>query len=67
MYAVIYLEADDLEVAFKAIGSSDEPFDRWFHEHVLDVHGIALEEGLPAARADPRLRSDSSSLMPRAR
>ena len=45
--AVIYLEADDLEVAFKAMGESDEPFDRWFREHVLDVHGIALEQGFP--------------------
>jgi hypothetical protein len=41
------MEADDLQAAFALIGSSDEPFDRWFRDHVKDVHGIALEEGFP--------------------
>jgi hypothetical protein len=45
--AVIYLEADDLETAFKTIGGSEEPFDRWFRAHVKEVHGIALEDGFP--------------------
>lgn len=45
--AVIYIEADDVEAAFKTLGTSDEPFDRWFRECVRDVHGIALEDGFP--------------------
>jgi hypothetical protein len=45
--AIVYLEADDLGAAFKLIGTSDEPFDRWFRDHVRDVHGLSLEEGFP--------------------
>jgi hypothetical protein len=45
--AIVYLEADDLGAAFKLIGRSDEPFDRWFRDHVRDVHGLSLEEGFP--------------------
>ena len=44
--AVIYLEADDLTAAFSMLGTSAEPFDRWFRDHVRRVHGIALEQGL---------------------
>jgi hypothetical protein len=46
--AVVYLEADDLAAAFTILGSSAEPFDRWFRDHVRRVHGIALEEGFTA-------------------
>ena len=41
--AFVYLEADDLGAAFTLIGTSDEPFDRWFR----DLHGLSLEEGFP--------------------
>jgi hypothetical protein len=43
--AVVYLEADDLATAFTILGTSDEAFDRWFRDHVRDVHGVALEDG----------------------
>ena len=46
--AVVYLEADDLAAAFTILGSSAEPFDRWFRDHVRQVHGIALEDGFTA-------------------
>ena len=42
---VVYMEADDLERAFSGVASSEEPFDRWFREHVREVHGVALEDG----------------------
>ncbi len=42
---VVYTEADDLEAAFKTVASSQEPFDRWFRDHVREVHGVALEDG----------------------
>lgn len=45
--AVVYLEADDVLAAVTAMGTSTEPFDRWFREHVRQVHGLALEDGLP--------------------
>jgi hypothetical protein len=44
--AIVHLEADDLGAAFTVLGTSTEPFDRWFRDHVLEVHGIALEAGL---------------------
>jgi hypothetical protein len=45
---VIYLEADDLVAAFTILGTSADPFDRWFRDHVRQVHGIALEDGITA-------------------
>jgi hypothetical protein len=47
--AVVYLEADDLAAAFAILGTSVEPFDRWFREHVRQVHGIAWDEDFIAA------------------
>lgn len=44
---VVYVEGQDLASAFKDIATSDGPFDRWFREHVRDVHGVALEDGFP--------------------
>jgi hypothetical protein len=46
--AVVYLEADDLANAFTILGTSSEPFDLWFRDHVKQVHGLALEDGLTA-------------------
>jgi len=46
--AVVYLEADDLTTAFTILGTSVEPFDRWFRDHIRQVHGIALEQGFTA-------------------
>ena len=46
--ALVYLEADDLATAFTVLGTSAEPFDRWFRDHVGQVHGIALGEGFTA-------------------
>ena len=46
--AVVYLEADDLAAAFTLLRSSAEPFDRWFRDHIRQVHGIALEQGFTA-------------------
>ncbi len=45
--AVVHLEAHDLDAAFKGIATSQDPFDRWFREHVSEVHGIDLEGGFP--------------------
>ena len=54
--AVVYLEADDLAAAFTILGTSAEPFDRWFRDHVRQVHGIALEDKVHPARAGARFR-----------
>jgi hypothetical protein len=44
---VVYLEADDISAAMQSITTSDEPFQRWFREQVLDVHGVDLTSGAP--------------------
>jgi hypothetical protein len=46
--AIVYLEADDLDIAFTFLKTSADPFDNWFRDHAHHVHGIALEEGFTA-------------------
>ena len=42
--AVVYIEADDPGAAMAGIGSSEEPFDRWFRERMSDIHGLDLTQ-----------------------
>ncbi|MBI2849319.1 MAG: hypothetical protein HYX88_04235 [Chloroflexi bacterium] len=42
--AVVYLDVDDPARAFKQMGSSDTPFDRWYAEQVKEIHGIDLTQ-----------------------
>src|ERR1035437_7544734 len=46
-FAVVYLEADDIQAAMAGMGESPDPFDSWFREHILEVHGIDLANGFP--------------------
>jgi hypothetical protein len=46
--AVVYLEADDVAAAFTILGTSAEPFDRWFRDHLRQVHGTAWDDGFTA-------------------
>ena len=46
--AIVYVEADDLDIALTILGTSPEPFDSWFRDHAHHVHGIAWEEGFTA-------------------
>jgi len=41
---VVYMEADDLAAAFTMLGTSAEPFDQWFRDHVCRVHNVALDQ-----------------------
>lgn len=47
--AVIYVEADDLAAAFTMLGTSAEPFDRWFRDHAVQVRGMAWEQRFTAS------------------
>ena len=42
--AVVVIEADDIAAAMGALGSSDEPFDVWFRDHIMDVHGMDISQ-----------------------
>ena len=44
--AVVLIESPDLPTALYELATSDEPFDRWFREHVMAVHGFDLAAGM---------------------
>lgn len=44
--AVILIESTDLSAALLGIATSQEPFDIWFRDHLLAVHGMDLSEGM---------------------
>jgi hypothetical protein len=37
-----------LAIAFTILGTSGQPFDRWFRDHVRQVHAIASDAGMTA-------------------
>ena len=40
--AVVLLESDDLAASLGGVATSSDPFDVWFRDHVLAVHGVDL-------------------------
>jgi hypothetical protein len=44
--AVVLIESADLSAALLGLATSDEPFDVWFREHLLAVHGMDLTAGM---------------------
>ena len=40
------LESDDLAASLYGVATSDEPFDVWFRQHLLAVHGLDLTAGM---------------------
>ncbi len=45
--AIVYLEADDLGRVFQGLATSQDPFDVWFKQQVLDIHGVDYNQPLP--------------------
>lgn len=44
---IVYWEADDVAAALDGMATSQDPFDRWFRDHILEVHGLDVEDGFP--------------------
>jgi hypothetical protein len=44
--AVVLIESTDLSHALLGLATSDEPFDVWFREHLMAVHGMDLSAGM---------------------
>lgn len=44
--AVVVIESQDMAAALGGLARSDSEFDVWFRDHIRDVHGIDLQEGL---------------------
>jgi hypothetical protein len=47
--AVVLLEGDDIGAAMGGFATSQEPFDAWFRDLLMDVHGIDLSGDAPSA------------------
>ena len=44
--ALVLPEATDIVTALHGIAVSAEPFDVWFREHLMAVHGLDLAQGM---------------------
>ena len=42
--AVVLIEADDIAAAMGGLATSDEPFDVWFRDHIMDMHGMDISQ-----------------------
>ena len=40
--AIIYLEVADPERMFQGLGTADTPYEVWFRQQVLEIHGLDL-------------------------
>jgi hypothetical protein len=45
---IVYIEADDPEATFAGLASSQDPFDVWFRAQTREIHGVDIEDGVPA-------------------
>ncbi len=45
--AIVYEEADDLAQGLPRLAASQEPFDVWFKQQVLEIHGVDFNQPLP--------------------
>jgi len=50
-FACIFQEAKDLAKASQVLGESDDPFDVWFRDQIMELHGLTPDilEGPPPA------------------
>lgn len=44
---IVYLEVQDPGRAFQGLATSQEPFDVWFRDMTLQLHGLDLTQPLP--------------------
>lgn len=44
--AVVYIEAQE-ETGIARFASSDAPFNRWFREQMIEVHGVDIAQAAP--------------------
>ncbi|MDQ6694316.1 MAG: hypothetical protein M3014_07820, partial [Chloroflexota bacterium] len=45
--AVVYLEAADMGRLFQGMATSQDPYDVWFREQVMDIHGWDVTQPMP--------------------
>ncbi|HEX9228516.1 MAG TPA: hypothetical protein VF885_18085 [Arthrobacter sp.] len=42
-FVCLFHESEDLAKAFQTLAASDDPYDAWFKEHLVSVHGLTAE------------------------
>lgn len=42
-FTSVFLEAEDISKAFKSMADSEDPYDLWFMERTMDVHGMTRD------------------------
>ena len=55
-FVLVWFEAPDVDKAFATLGESNEPFDVWFRERVLEISGVDL--AAPPEEAPPEVLVD---------
>jgi hypothetical protein len=46
--AIVLIESPDIAAAMLGLATSQAPFDAWFRDHLLAVHGLDLADGMAA-------------------
>ena len=41
---IVQIDADDPERVSRELAESNDPFDRWFREQVMDIHGLDFRQ-----------------------
>jgi hypothetical protein len=51
-FVCLFHEAEDLGTAFRLLATSDDPYDVWFREQLVELHGLTSEmlQGPPPAQ-----------------
>ncbi|MET4097121.1 hypothetical protein [Arthrobacter sp. UYCu712] len=59
-FVCLFHEADDLAKAFRTLATSEDPFDVWFRERLVSLHGLTAEmlQGPPPAKVYFDYRAD---------
>ncbi|PVZ53707.1 DUF6176 family protein [Arthrobacter sp. H-02-3] len=59
-FVCLFHEAEDLEKAFRALSTSDDPYDVWFREQLVELHGLTPEmlQGPPPAQLTFNYKAD---------
>jgi hypothetical protein len=51
-FVCLFHEAENLAKAFETLATSEDPYDVWFREHLVELHGLTAEmlQGPPPAQ-----------------
>ncbi|WP_231391898.1 hypothetical protein [Arthrobacter sp. 35W] len=61
-FVAVFQEAEDIAKAFELLAASDDPYDVWFRQGLLEIHGLTSEQlaSPPPAELVVDFRADGS-------